>query len=348
MRLVFFIHKKASMRIFYVPIEHYEERYTEQWYRWWRAEFESLGIEYTYVDGKSLTNEIEVGSVLDAYGTNYYKASQLQNLILMIQSGIIKDDDVIFFADIWFPGIESLQYIRNVAGKKFKIAGILHAGTWDKNDFTTRTGMREWAKHIENGWLSFVDKVFVATEYHKQLIIKKTKWAIPGRIIVTGLPFDMDEVANTIDKKISPPKENIVVFPHRLDDEKRPWLFDRLAYDLRKTEWQFIKSKTTTKTKLEYYQLLSRAKIAVSFAEQETFGYAMLEALTFNCIPVVPNKLSYKEMICYKYKADSYIQTRDMVASLIKNDTVFDENDWVKADTAYNPEAVIKKMFENL
>lgn len=304
-------------KIFFVPLEPLEERYTAQWYRWWKDGFEENDVNFEYVDGVKTSGKINAGSVLDCYDTNRYKASQLIALISKIESGEINDGDTVFFADLWFPGIESLQYIRNVSGKNFKIAGILHAGTWDRYDFTCRAGMREWAKHIENGWLSFIDKIFVGSKFHKEIIVKNTKAAVASRIIATGLPFDMEDVYETTGKeKVS--KENIVVFPHRLDDEKRPWLFDRLAYDLRKTGWKFLKTKDITKTKDEYYQVLAKSKIAISFAEQETFGYAMLEALTFDCVPVVPNKLSYKEMPWYPMKFTNYTEAKKMVVQLME------------------------------
>ena len=64
--------------------------------------------------------------------------------------------------------------------------------------------------------------------------------------------------------------------------------------------------------------MLAKSKIAISFAEQETFGYAMLEALTFDCVPVVPNKLSYKEMAWYPMKFANYDEAKKMVVQLME------------------------------
>ena len=285
-------------KIFYVPIEPYEERYTGQWYRWFGAAFKELGIDYEYIDAERLTDTIVDGQVLDVYGTNFYKASQLMVLIGKLKAGKIKDGDVIFLADLWFPGVEMLAYIRNMTRVNFKIFGIFHAGTWDRNDFTFKTGMRKWGKYIEAGWIRLADKIFVATEYHKELIIEHNARINRNKIIVTnGLPFEAHEVRREV------PKENIVVFPHRLDVEKRPDLFDGIVMAIKAhyphLKWKFLKTKTCCKTKEEYYQLLGKAKIAISFAEQETFGYAMLEAVANGCVPIVPNALSYEEMDIY-------------------------------------------------
>lgn len=282
--------------IYNVPIEKYEERYTEQWSRWFPAAYSVLGLDFVNVEGESITAKVESGSVLDCYGTNYYKASQLQKLILLIREGKINDGDTIFFHDLWFPGIEAIQYIRDITKKEFKIWGILHAGTWDRHDFTTLNGMRKWGKYVEKGWLEFFDKVFLGSEFHKQIILKRCNRKVAEKLVVSGIPFEYKEVQR------KQKKENIVVFPHRLNKEKQPWLFDNLAEKLKKhfPDWQFIKTKEVCKNKEEYYQLLGRSKLAVSFAKQETFGYAMLEAVANGCIPIVPDKLSYATMPIYE------------------------------------------------
>jgi len=260
--------------IFPIPIEPYEERYTEQWMRWWPKAFIHSGIPYKAIVPKTLTSRIERGSVLDAIGTNYTKAVQLAEIIKMIHEKEIVSGDILFFHDLWFPGIEALAYIRNMTGIDFKITGILHAGSYDQNDFTFINGMEPWANHIERGWLEFADAVFFATSYHAEMVVRMRgdcKWH------VTGLPFNVGEVVRPA------VKENIVVFPHRKDLEKQPDEFKTLALDLERTGWRFVFSVDECNTKDEYYELLGRSKIAVSCAKQETFGYAMLEAMANGC-----------------------------------------------------------------
>ncbi len=274
-----------------VPIESLEERYSAQWNYWFPKEFTKHNIDFITVKGKRLHYGISVGSFLDVVDTNYYKATQLAELCSMIYRNEIKDGDVIFFHDLWFPGIEMLQYVRQGLGIDFKIVGILHAGTWDENDFLSRKGMTSWAEFIENGWFRFIDKIFVATEYHKNLLLSK-RIVNANQIVVTGLPIYPDDFVKPVKK------ENIVVFPHRLDPEKQPHLFDkfRSEFEVYYPDWQFIRTKDVCKSKSGYYDLLNRAKISVSFAKQETFGIAMLESLFCGCVPVVPNRLSYSEL----------------------------------------------------
>lgn len=299
--------------IFSVPIEPLHERYTEQWFRWFPSAFQELGTDFQTIEGDQLTTSIETGKVLDVYGTHFYKFSQLQKIVRMIQKRSIINNDTIFFHDLWFPGIECLAYIKQMTGLRFKVAGILHAGTWDEHDFTYP--MRPWAKYIEQGWLNMFDHVFVGSQFHKDLIYEANSVTCP--VTVTGLPFDFKEVQRPQEK------ENIIVFPHRLDKEKCPEKFDRLIETLepliKQMGWKAVKTKEVCGSKEEYYQLLGKAKIAVSFAEQETFGFAMLEAIANGCTPVVPNALSYGSMEIYEgYRFDSFGQAREMVARLIQ------------------------------
>ena len=296
------------MKIWNIPIESLEERYSKDWNEWIPSFFESNNIEYETIWGSELTNKIEQGAFLDVIGTNYYKSFQIHEICYQIYKGNVKDGDVFFFNDLWFPGLETLAYIRNALGLKFKIAGVLHAGTWDKHDFLSAKGMTPWAEHLENSWFEFIDMIFVATGFHKKLIVRNRKVA-PYKIKVTGLPI------YDIHSDTSVTKENIVVFPHRLDEEKHPELFDKLANTLKETEqykdWQFIKTKEVCNTKKEYYDLLNRSKIAVSFADQETWGIAMQEALFAECIPFVPGKLSYQELYCelLRFTSINYLVT---------------------------------------
>ena len=298
------------MRIINVPIESLEERYSAQWNKWFPEAFEDMRIDFVNICPDTLSDYIKDGSFLDVCGTNYFKAGQLKILAKMLFQDEIGGDDVIFFHDIWFPGIEMLQYIRQGKKMNFKICGILHAGTYDSYDFLAKQGMGYWGGPLEEAWFSFIDQIYVATNFHKELILRKRK-IDPDKIKVTGLP-----ICNSQDPDLTE-KENIVVFPHRLDSEKNPNLFDLLSIDAATKGWRFIKSKEVCKTKKEYFELLNRSKIAVSFADQETWGIAQQEALFARCFPVVPDRLSYKEMYSDEFKFSSFADAVLLVKKLM-------------------------------
>ena len=55
-------------------------------------------------------------------------------------------------------------------------------------------------------------------------------------------------------------------------------------------------------TKNEYHNLLGRAKMIFSANLQETLGISWYEGLLVDCIPMVPDRLSYSEMANLEFK----------------------------------------------
>lgn len=290
------------MRVIHVPIEPYSTRYTADWIQQFESAFKGTNTDFITVLGDQIVTKIEQGSVLDACGTHIYKFTQLNQIMLMIKQGKITGNDVIFFSDLWFPGLESLFYVRNITGIDFKIAGIYHAGTWDPYDFTSRTGMRDWGQHLETSWLHGVDVIFVATQWHKDLIVMNSADFDENKIFVTGIPFYAEQLRQKYDSdpNFHVLKENIVVFPHRLDVEKHPEKFDRLARKY--PQWRFVKTIEQTSSRDEYFKLLARSKVMMSFADQETFGYSTVEAMSLDNFVIVPNALSYRETVPADYR----------------------------------------------
>lgn len=283
-----------NFRVLFFPIEKLEERYSADWYKWFVSEFEKYKVDFHVFDPIPLSDKITSGSFLDVCGTNWYKAIQIKQFSEFVYRGNIKDSDVVFLMDAWFPGLESIAYIRDALNLKFKICGIFHAGTYDPYDFLTKKGMGYWGKSLEESWFRILDKIFVATKFHKRLLTE-TRDINPNKIVVTGLPTMLNPPLDNDNK------ENIIVFPHRLDSEKNPESFSLMEEGiigkiLKKAGWKFVFSKKSTKSKSEYYDLLWRSKISVSFADQETFGIAMIESVMNGCFPVVPDRLSYSEL----------------------------------------------------
>lgn len=304
--------------LYHIPIEPYETRYTADWIQQYERAFRDRGVVFKTILGEQTTNKITTGSVLDACGTNLYKLSQLTKIITLIQNGEVKDNDVFFFSDLWFPGIESLFYIRNLTKIKFKIVGVLHAGTYDHYDFTVRNGMRSWGRHIECAWFNEFNMIFVATEFHKRLIIENTLGYLGENIYVTGLPFYGKELRQ---KYPCDKKENIVVFPHRKEVEKNPQAFETIASSYKHLGYRFVFTLDETKNRDEYFKLLAKSKIMVSFANQETFGYSTLEAIALGNIAIVPDALSYRETVPAEWRYTTVAQFDELLRKAM-DDTI--------------------------
>ena len=284
--------------IWFLPMEPYDGRYTASWIKWWSAALDEVahtdGVDTMVIEGVQLSPTIRTGAKLDGIGTCYWKSTQLAHLIVQIESGAVRDGDLIFTADVWYPGLEMLDYIRKIAGRQYLIGGILHGGSYHSGDYTHQYGIDHWAKYSENAWLHTLDAIFVASKYHRDIVLDHYP-ELADRLFADGLPFWPEEIW---DGTAALPKENIIVFPHDIDRTKGYAAFtafrDRVQNAL--PGWQWIASREVTHNRPEYYDLLRRSKIAVSFATHETFGYSMLEAAAANCHILAPSCLSYVDI----------------------------------------------------
>lgn len=296
-------------RLMFVPLEILPERYTGQWYDWFMTCFSAFGFSPIVV-GDTEVRQIKVGEFLDVYQTNQYKINQLSQIIQHIIDGF---EGTIFFMDLWFPGIEAIAYIRDCTGRKIRIEGIWHAGTYDPNDFLARSGCGKWGASLESSWVQLVDKGYVATKYHKTLL-ENARGA--ANLEVVQFPCYQPNY-----NKRCGVREDRVVFPHRLAPEKQPELFvelEKLYKEKYGNDIEFVRTKDVCSTKDDYYGLLLSSKCVFSSALQETFGIAMIEGLNCGCIPVAPNRLSYCETFDSKYLYNDLKEAVEMVRWAVK------------------------------
>jgi hypothetical protein len=87
--------------------------------------------------------------------------------------------------------------------------------------------MRSWALPLENAWLTLTDRILVATEYHKNLLLSSIE-IDPNKVVVTKLPLKLSEIQ---EGRENIGKENIIAFPHRMVPEKDPELVNRMGVD---------------------------------------------------------------------------------------------------------------------
>lgn len=298
------------MNIIHLPIEPIPLRYSEDWLRIYEAQ-KGHGEHFMLGTSIGLCSDLGKTMFLNPLGTQWYKTTQMEEVLRWIQynmDSIKWGETVFFFHDLWNPMVESLFYIRDAMNLPFKVAGCLHAGSYDPFDFLTKVGMQRWAGRIESAWFREVDLIFVATSFHKQMLIGR-RGVDPEKICISGFPMKIPEWKET-------KKEDLVVFPHRLCSEKAPKAFDDLVSLYHKInigrDVKFVKTMELpekeesglTWKEEQYYGTLRKAKVSVSFALQETWGIAMQESLFCGCLPLVPDRLSYQEMYpeIFRYK----------------------------------------------
>jgi len=270
---------------YFIDIESIPFRYSTQWRKWIPKLSKEKSITISGTDYTGLTS----GGFFDFNRTNIYKAEQIQKLGELFRDDKIIDGDIFFFYDVWHPGVISLKYMIDLNKfKNCKIYGIMHAGSYDKTDILGMNKLDLWADSFEKSIIKACDKVFVATKYHKDMILRERSL----HTYTTGLPFCFDELNQYKINKTK--KENIIVFPHRLSPDKQPEIFD----DLKELfpDYQMIKTGDLNLNKEEYYKLLARSKFQFSAALHENWGISVFESMYLGCIPIIPDRCSYREM----------------------------------------------------
>lgn len=307
--------------IYELPLEPIEMRYTEQWYDWFDEIFTNSSLDHTRIDGETISPDLDEG-FLDWQKTFIWKFHQLKNLFTYE----LEEDDWVFIPDGEMPGIESIEYYRKFKDKDVNVAQIWHAGTYDKWDLTYQKGLARQGSKLEEAWMDIADLIFVATEYHKNLITKN-RHVDESKIKVTGLPVDVEKLW---DKYRSPEKKKKVVFTGRLSEEKGLDKLETMKMILSPTDYELIKTQEQKLPKEEYYNLLGEVEFIYAPSKQETFGYGVVEGMAMGAKPIVPDGLSFTDYVPEKYRQETF--------NLLKHE----------ADQEYLKSCVQKYQYQNV
>lgn len=328
---------KTQSKLFYVGLESYPERYTYQLQDWNEREFKRLCINYTIVPGERLTSEqnIVTGQVLDAHGRSYWAMSQCMWLVKAMKEGLITSKDVLFFEDMFHPGVESLPYILDQVSKEFrpKIYMRCLAQTIDPDDFVNFWGLDKWMKHYEHMVSNFVDGIICASE---EMIpfIKAAGWNC--NLYVSGLPFGKKEVQERVFPVDFKDKRRRVVFAARTDVEKQPKFYLEVANRILKIDptvefailcggklrsndpsivdelFEFAAFDHPTfvihenLSKNDYYHILNHSKVLFNCALQDWVSNTISEADAMGTAYVYPAYRSFPET-CFNNKDQLYV-----------------------------------------
>lgn len=288
------------MKLHYIPLENLKERYTEH-----MNDELYQHMDYIYYPENYELKQIKKGEFLDVERTIEFKAKQIELISKAFQKGKVKTGDVFLFADIFFPGIESVKYMAELQDIEIKIAGFNYAGRADINDFVRK--LNNWSDIAELSYHSVCDLVLFGSEYHRNLVVNYFN-IDQNKTSVTGLVWNEKKAFNVY--PYYEEKEDFIVFPHRVSKEKG--IDDLINYSKLTNKKIIITSSGNKKldielpsnieyinnlTKKDYYKILSRAKYYLSCAKQETFGYTLQEALMYNCIVACPNDVAYVEQL---------------------------------------------------
>jgi glycosyltransferase involved in cell wall biosynthesis len=305
--------------IYFLPIEPMESRYSKQMLGWVEKALSALRLSYQTICPRYTEQKITHGQFLDTTGSALFKADQLKRVVDLFAKREIRNGDVFLVGDSWFPGIEVIKQLAELQGIKVTLAGWFYAGMCDPNDYYTKT-LKQWANNFETMMLTVFDFICVGSEWHKGLI-EASYNICTAEVLPYGLAWESynllpwEDDYNLLQKLHQAKNEKIVHFPHRLADEKQPQIFIDLANELapKYPDWQWIISTTQDNSfppeqlmvvkvvkhdsKASYLEFVSRSSIFYSSALQETFGYALHEAIALGSAVVAPNRLSYIEAL---------------------------------------------------
>ena len=309
-------------------LEKYVARYTYQLQDWNERIFKQRGINYVIVPGETLSNDqaIVTGQLLDAHGRTYFGMSQLMNLVKMMKQGECSDEDIVYFEDMFQPGIESLPYILKQvpANLRPRIFVRCLAQSIDPDDFVHVWGMSEFMGHYEKMVDSFVDGV-LATNEEMIMHMKIAGWKAP-LYNISGLAFGKNEVRGRVLGPLKPFEERTmrVAFSARWDQEKQPDFYMDLIeafYSRSNKKIEFCifsgsKLKSNNESYMErtrklqsegklviyedlekndYYQLLNDTRVLFNCALQDWVSNTVSEADTLGCNVLYPAYRSFPE-----------------------------------------------------
>lgn len=330
-------------KLFYMGLEPYEARYTLQLTEWNKRVFEKRDIDFVDVQGKLLTTDqaISTGQVLDAHGRSYFGMSQLMTLVKMMKEGDVTNEDIVYFEDMFQPGIESLPYILNQVAPEYRPRIFVRclAQTIDPDDFVHVWGMGKWMglyEQMVNEIVKISNGAILATNEEMVAHMKIAGWDAPIYNI-SGLAFGKDEVRQRL-LELEPIKDFSerkmrVGFSARWDQEKQPdfymdlierW-YDRYGDDhgiefavfsgstLRSNNDSYMKRtrKLQQENKLvvyenlkknEYYRLLNDTRVIFNCALQDWVSNTVSEADALGCNALFPAYRSFPETFANDHK----------------------------------------------
>ena len=317
-------------KLYYMGLESYEARYTLQLTEWNRRVFDRRDLDVVYVPGTTIDNtqSISVGQVLDAHGRSYFGMSQMMNLVQLMKNGEVTSEDVIYFEDMFQPGIESLPYIMDQVPTDMRPRVYVRclAQAIDPDDFVHVWGMEKWMGLYEKMVNEFVTGV-LATNEEMVAHMRIAGWTAPIYNI-SGLAFGKEEVLERIGGKeqIKPfdSRPRRVGFAARFDQEKQPGFFMDLIEmygELTKEPCEFAiysggplrsnnpeyverarRMEAEGKIKIydnlsknQYYDLLNNTRVLFNCALQDWVSNTVSEADTVGCNVLYPAYRSFPE-----------------------------------------------------
>ncbi|MHA1817337.1 MAG: hypothetical protein ACTSX1_15150 [Candidatus Heimdallarchaeaceae archaeon] len=287
-------------RVIFVPQYPTPMRYQEWWFHKFPQEFReagfhvhTLGEKYAEMLGGE-TGDLEMFSPINK--AIDFETAQINEYMELN----LKEDDILFLADLSFPGIFSNVFVHKHPKRMF---AFCHATSLNYKDYFAP--VQKYKYPIEKAHASMFDAVFVGSDYHQD----KLNW---NNTLVTPLPYPPIEPI-TINKKnidiISASRPN----PQKVDSELEA-----------KVEEKFGKiERPQSATWFNYFWNIAASKILLITSFEDTFGYQIVDAVINGCIPLAPNRCAYPELLPREYLYDDEDELIRRIDFILNGDPEF-------------------------
>lgn len=269
-----------------------EDRYTADWFRRLRDDPDF------HVMGQYLFQTVDRTKPYN-YFSNLEEATQYESFQIF---NLVYEENVerILITDLDFPGLAVAAIpLLKLKFPDVKIYGVFHAGSWCNKDLFEGDNTKIL---LEAAAFEGCEKVFVASQYHKDKIEDYFSELILRIVVLGGMPFYAEDVQE-----------------FRRDKTKDVLVLGRQeqSMDLTTQSWNTMPDfHQELISRDDYLAKLARYKIAVFPKAEETFGYSALEAVAVGTIPLVPDDYSYPEFIPREFRFSSFYDIPIMVDNL--------------------------------
>lgn len=273
--------KKKMERVIFVPQYPANMRYQQWWFIRIPDELAKQGFIVETLGKYSLTGTEKANRAMFSPIKTAIEFETIQiNHFLELD---LREDDILFLADISFPGIFSNVLFHKRPKRMF---AFCHATSLNILDYFAEDHQIKFP--IESAHSKMFDAIFIGSNYHED----KLRWS---NTLVTRLPYPPFRYSFDSEKKydivsVSRPT------PQKVDDEVEKLVEEHFNTEIIRKEFDSWS---------DYYSFLSQSKVLLITSKEETFGYQIIDAIISGCIPLAPNKFSYPELLDRMYLYDN-------------------------------------------
>lgn len=286
-------------RLIFVPQFPVPMRYNSWWLSEFTKEFEKeydeveiLGLNWLMQNMDYVFSEYDSAMFSPINRSIKFETEQMNDYMSLE----IRDDDTLFLADISFPGI----FCNVLTHKRVpKMYAFCHATSLNKYDYFQP--VRKYKKNIELQHAKLFDGIFFGSQYS----LSKTGWDNHNiNCYVTYLPDSPDSIIKPIKPNNIRPIDLVSVCRPSIQkvnkklEKKVEKSLDKKIYRQEVNTWN------------DYNILLGNSKVLIISSKEDTYNLTILDAIKCGCVPMVPDKLCFPEILppYWRYKnADDLI-----------------------------------------